>query len=440
MAGLSPGSAPHASSASNAKPRPPPPPRCIDGKQFKQHHGTLTTTLALPRESIHSILRAFETTDRTAVINLRHKPIKDRGACILAEALAGNSHITDLDMTGGEAQGWPRVTMSGCTALAEGLAANRSLTSLRGSWNEFRDEGIASLASSIRSNDEGDPNKTLRVLELARTGFEKAGLQTIGHLLQSQHCVIDTLSLATNSLTTPAVPILAAALIENRTLTWLDVSDNQFKDDGMEHLSRAFRENSTLLRLKARDLLCGPTGCAKLCADLKLQPKASTGLTHLYLDGNKVGHAGCKALADLVSTPLAHGGLVLLSLNRCHLLDEDVQAMSENLDQTDFLQSLLMDDNDNLSDVSVLALAHAFETNRSIVTVSMRRCAVLGPGVKELSDVLAAQDAGTLLTFDLEGNHLTEEGLLYRSLVEGSLNGNQLNALTPMGQLSQRSS
>ena len=131
---------------------------------------------------------------------------------------------------------------------------------------------------------------------------------------------------------------------------------------------------------------------------------------------------------------------MLLSLNRCHLLDEDVQAMSENLDQTDFLQSLLMDDNDNLSDVSVLALAHAFEINRSIVTVSMRRCAVLGPGVKELSDVLAAQDAGTLLTFDLEGNHLTEEGLLYRSLVEGSLNGNQLNALTPMGQLSQRSS
>jgi hypothetical protein len=150
--------------------------------------------------------------------------VKDRGATILGEALSANSHITDLDMTGGQTQGWPRVSMSGCTALAEALSANSSLTSLRAGWNEFRDEGINSLAASIRNNDEGEPNTNLRVLELARTGFEKAGLQTIGHLLQSKHCVIDTISLASNGLTTPAVPILAAAIIENKSLTWLDVS------------------------------------------------------------------------------------------------------------------------------------------------------------------------------------------------------------------------
>jgi hypothetical protein len=61
------------SSLATVKLRAPPPPRCVDGKLFKQFHATLTATLALPRESIHAVLRAFELTDRAAVVNLRNR-------------------------------------------------------------------------------------------------------------------------------------------------------------------------------------------------------------------------------------------------------------------------------------------------------------------------------------------------------------------------------
>lgn len=128
-----------------------------------------------------------------------NKKIRAAGALRLAEAVAVNSTMVTLDLTGNE------VGDQGALSLADALACNRTLSTLLLGYNELKDAGAGEIARALASSSE----PTLTTLDL--------GNNDIGH---------------------DGTSSLAAALATNCTLTELRLHNTDISDRGAQELAR----------------------------------------------------------------------------------------------------------------------------------------------------------------------------------------------------------
>ena len=102
-------------------------------------------------------------------VSLADEQIRPNGLLGLAQGLAENKSVVDLDLSGNRYMGNPLVY----SRLAESLVANKTLTELAMINCDLNDSGMATLLTALQEN------QTLRALSLNSNNFTRHGIETV---------------------------------------------------------------------------------------------------------------------------------------------------------------------------------------------------------------------------------------------------------------------
>ncbi|XP_019520352.1 PREDICTED: NACHT, LRR and PYD domains-containing protein 1 [Hipposideros armiger] len=163
---------------------------------------------------------------------------------------------------------------------------------------------------------------SLKELDLSGNFLSCSAVQSLCEALKCLHCHLETLRLASCSLTAEGCKDLACGVSASSTLTDLDLSFNMLLDAGAEHIFPKLRQPSCKLR---RLLLvsCGLT--SSCCQDLASMLSASPSLTELDLQQNDLGDFGFRLLYEGLRQPTCR--LRLLCLDQSQLSEEVTQIL-----------------------------------------------------------------------------------------------------------------
>ncbi|XP_062394036.1 NLR family CARD domain-containing protein 3-like isoform X2 [Sardina pilchardus] len=150
------------------------------------------------------------------------------------------------------------------------------------------------VASALES-----PNSHLRELDLSNNNLQKSE-ERLFRGLQSQHCKLESLSLAGCKLTAASCHTLALVLQATHIpLKELDLSRNPLKDSGVEHLSSGLESlNCSLQTLRLVACAITRKGCELLACALSGNPASN--LRELDLSGNNLEEPDVKLLLEMI--------------------------------------------------------------------------------------------------------------------------------------------
>ncbi|CAF1381715.1 unnamed protein product [Adineta ricciae] len=169
--------------------------------------------------------------------------------------------------------------------------------------NDFTTAGLNHLATALHDN------KTLTFLRLASNSLEDVDAQHLSNVLR-QNKVLTILKLQDNRIGDAGAKYLANALENNtvhndrvwpkhytKTITALYLESNNitFADDGVQHLTEALQNNTTLTVLDLANADIRVKG-AQYLADLLISD--NTKLSRLYLKNNSVEDVGSQHLGN----------------------------------------------------------------------------------------------------------------------------------------------
>lgn len=144
------------------------------------------------------------------------------GLQCLAEALLYNAALRSLSLR------LNRFGTAGACMLEQALLRNATLTSLNLAHNELGPNGGQSMARLLVGND------SIKALTLSRCGIGKDGARHgffyLAEALRTNR-TLQSLSLNGNSVDNFAATTFARAIVDNLTLTELDLSNNALLDD-----------------------------------------------------------------------------------------------------------------------------------------------------------------------------------------------------------------
>ncbi|XP_067916072.1 NACHT, LRR and PYD domains-containing protein 12-like isoform X4 [Heterodontus francisci] len=254
-----------------------------------------------------------------------------------------------------------------------------------------------------------------QVLRLNSNNLGDSGVKLLSAALRNPDCKIQKLDLGANNLTDSCIEDLASALSTNRSLTALDLSDNNLGDSGVKLRSEALRNPDC----KIQELWLGGNNLTDSCIeDLVSALSTNQSLTDLNLCGNNLGDSRVKLLSealrnpdckiqklylgendltaycikDLASALNTNRSLTELDLSCNKLGDSGVKLLSEALRSPDCkIQELWLVEN-NLTASCIEDLASALNTNRSLTDLDLNYNELGGSGVKLLSEALRNPD------------------------------------------------
>lgn len=181
---------------------------------------------------------------------------------LLADKLRQASGVRHVDLAGAS------LGSDGAKAVAEGIAANPSLTELYLCTNGIRAEGARALSEALKHNS------TVRKLDLDDNGVGNAGAKALAEALKvnrglqvlylgglkSKACLATSklqqgyiFDEGDRMICLDGVKALAEALKVNRTLTELTLGGNQFTDEGAACLRDGLKANPVIQELDLDD-------------------------------------------------------------------------------------------------------------------------------------------------------------------------------------------
>ena len=211
-------------------------------------------------EAFTDLLNDIKTLKITISLSLSSQEITSEQAIQLAQALAENHTITELDI------GYNHIGDAG----AKALALNQTITSLDLSNNDIGDEGAQALAL----------NKTITTLGLAGNQIGDEGAK---ELAQNQSII--TLYLASNHIGEAG----AQALAQNQTITTLGLNDNHIEKAIEEICSNQVRNNVNIWALHVAAAKANST--AALAQLLTVHPQE---INHQNGSGRTPLHIACE--------------------------------------------------------------------------------------------------------------------------------------------------
>uniref|UniRef100_A0A8B9R5I2 B30.2/SPRY domain-containing protein n=1 Tax=Astyanax mexicanus TaxID=7994 RepID=A0A8B9R5I2_ASTMX len=176
--------------------------------------------------------------------------------------------------------------------------------------NLTRDFG-ETLCSLVQST-----NSSLKYLDLSNNDLQDSGVELISAGLKSSHCKLQTLRLAGCKLTTKSSETICCVLQSaNSSLKELDLSNNDLQNSGVKQLAAALTsQHCNLETLRLSGCMVTYEGCSSLASALISN---SSYLSELDLTYNHPGESGVKLLSDLLEDPhckleklqMEHGGM-----------------------------------------------------------------------------------------------------------------------------------
>ncbi|XP_073479536.1 NACHT, LRR and PYD domains-containing protein 12-like isoform X2 [Aquarana catesbeiana] len=223
------------------------------------------------------------------------------------------------------------MTSSGWDDLRSILINNQSLNILDLSWNNLQDSKIKFLCETLRhpgctlqwlkfydcgvtSSDCDDlrsiliNNQSLTKLNLAHNiNLEDSGIKLLCEGLRHPGCTLQHLRLEVCGMTSSGCDDLRSILINNRSLTRLDLLCNNLEDSGIKLLCEGLRHPDCTLQDLMLHECCLTSSC---CDDLQSILINNRSLTRLYLSWNNLEDSGIKLLCK----GLRHPGCTLQRL------------------------------------------------------------------------------------------------------------------------------
>ena len=150
--------------------------------------------------------------------------------------------------------------------------------------------GVASIMEGLLQNS------TIQHLSIDGSHFSEENCMSLASLLQQPKCQFKQLDISQCNISGEGAVQLAAALTNNHTLTYLELSDNPIGDIGAAAFGGMVRNNTALTTLHLNR--CGITseGCVQLAAGLT----ENGTLGSLRMSRNHVGMEGAKALSKVI--------------------------------------------------------------------------------------------------------------------------------------------
>ncbi|XP_068716682.1 NLR family CARD domain-containing protein 3-like isoform X2 [Montipora capricornis] len=334
-----------------------------------------------------ALAKAVEINSTLAVLNLSWNEIGESGAAALAKAVEVNSTLTKLTLSQN------KIGDSGAAALAKAVEVNSTLTKLNLSHNEIGDSGAAALAKAV------EINSTLTLLNLSWNGIGDSGAASLAKAVEI-NSTLTKLNLSDNEIRESGAAALAKAVEVNSTLTKLDLSANKIGDSGVAALAKAVEVNSTLTELYLSNNEIRESGAAALAKAVEV----NSTLTELLLVSSKIGDSGVAALAKAVEV---NSTLTKLNLSDNKIRESGAAALAKAVEVNSTLTKLTLSVNE-IGDSGVAALAKAVEVNSTLTELYLSNNEIRESGAAALAK--AVEVNSTLTKLNLSDNKIRESG------------------------------
>ena len=269
------------------------------------------------------LAKAVPSMSRLEDLLLGSNPIGSGGAVEMIKALCGS----------GVKRLWLYNTGIGepdCEALCELLKSTHSLQNLHISQNNLSSESVTSIITGLSHNS------SVTYLVISNSHFSTANVDSLTSILKGHSkCTLTGLDLEDCHISSESVVELVAALCKNTTLEHLDLSHNCIGEhvEGVTAVAKMLVENKTLTVLNLRDCHISSEGAVELAAALC---KNST-LKNLNLDRNPIGVEGASSMSDM----LQHNtSLEVLWLRDDSVGEEGVRQLINSLKHNQTLRQL----------------------------------------------------------------------------------------------------
>lgn len=323
-------------------------------------------------KGLTALADALKTNKFLTTLGLYGIKICSVGGKALAAAVRTNTTLTVLELR----------SLEDVTELAASLCDNRTLTVLGLNLNKLGKKGADALGSALKVNTAlkelhldncgiQDPkglakglksNRTLKTLVLSRNKFGVAGSNALASALKGNPS-LTKLNLCDCDL--KDMKELSNALLANRSLQALDISDNKLGDAVFKPVAVALRVNSTLtvLSLNSCDLADS--------TELSEMLKQNRTLEVLDLSGNPFEGPLGKAMAAVLK---ANSSLTELRLAYCGL--EDMKELAESLTTNRKLRKLDLSHNGTIDNAGSDLLAAALKNNTTLTVLKLWCCSI----------------------------------------------------------------
>lgn len=231
-------------------------------------------------------------------------------------------------------------------AITGASEAAHTIESVNMGWNDILGDSICSLVDSLL------PLTGLTKLDLNYNSIGDDGAEQVAQLIHDG-ASLTFLDLVKNSINPLGVQAIAQALGKNRSLKALHLGMNNIGDEGLMHLAGALTTNESLLTLDVEINHIGPRGVEELGVVLS---DINRSLTAINLQDNQIGDKGAVALAsvleysetlgmldirtneitnsgcDAIATALSKSAAPFIDLDiRSNKMDADVNSKFEDL-------------------------------------------------------------------------------------------------------------
>ncbi|CAF24065.1 DUF294 nucleotidyltransferase-like domain-containing protein [Candidatus Protochlamydia amoebophila] len=320
-------------------------------------------------------------------LRLQNNQISDRGAEAFARALASNATLKALWLDNNQ------ISNEGAEAIAQALASNTALRELYLGNNQISDKGTEAIAQALASNT------TLETLWLDNNQISFKGVKALVQSL-AFNTTLKVIHLNSNKISDEGAEAIAQALASNTTLKILDLGNNQISDKGGKEIGKALAFNTVLRRLYLRNNQISDEGAEAIAQALA----SNTTLETLWLDNNQISFKGVKALVQSLASNTV---LENLSLNGNQISNKGMEALAQALASNRKLREISLNGN-QISDEGMEAFARALTSNTALKVLHLGSNQISDKGAGALAQALASNTA--LRELYLGDNQINDKG------------------------------
>ncbi|XP_051865751.1 ribonuclease inhibitor-like isoform X2 [Pristis pectinata] len=274
------------------------------------------------------------------------------GVVDLASTLSTNRSLTELDLGGN------KLGDSGVKVVSEALRNPEcKIQKLGLRCVGLTAAGVVDLTSALVDLTSAlSTNRPLTELNLGGNKLGDLGVKLVSEALRNPECKIHKLDLWCVGLTAAGVVDLASALSTNRSLTELDLGGNKLGDSGVKLVSEALRNpECKIQKLGLQRVGLTAAGVVDLASALR----TNRSLTELDLIDNDLGDSGVKLVSEALRNPECK--IHKLDLGWTGLTDSGTNNLVSVLSTNRSLRELDLRSN-SLTDRSVPALRRLTQT------------------------------------------------------------------------------
>ncbi|KAM7340366.1 hypothetical protein ACRRTK_000981 [Alexandromys fortis] len=247
-------------------------------------------------------------------------------------------------------------------------------------------------------------NRNLKYLNLGNNNLKDDDIKLVCEALRHPNCSLETLRLDSCELTSASYSMISELLLSSTSLKSLSLARNGVTEKSMGQLCGALSSSRcTLQKLILNQ--CNLKGDA--CGFLALMLINNRTLTHLSLTKNPVVD-GVKFLCEAIKEPTCH--LQELELVECRLTGDCCENLASMVTMNQHLKSLDLGYN-NLGDNGVIALCKGLkQNNSSLRRLGLEACGLTFESCEALSSTLASNQC--LTSLNLVKNNFSTPGML----------------------------